>query len=296
MRTFSRWMALAVLVCGPAAYADRNDLQITQLGNPNPGGTNFKPEANGDFRAFTRTVAAALTSANLMPPETLGHAGFAINAELGVISLPSSVVLPTERTQTDTLLLPSAHFRKGLPFSFELGARVGWVDRSRLFAATGELKWAVNEGFTWLPDIGVRAHVTRLMGNNDFDLTAAGLDLGVGKQFPLGGMVTLTPYGGLDLLGVAASANNVHFRPDRPYEDTLSPDAALADTASFAPIGLADHVMTRIYGGARFIGGVLQLGAEISITRVGSVPTGVADESRHVPAVLALNTTLGLDF
>ena len=54
--------------------------------------------------------------------------------------------------------------------------------------------------------------------------------------------------------------------------------------------------MTRLYGGARFIGGVLQLGAEISVTRVGNVPTGAGDEERYVPAVLTLNTTLGLDF
>ncbi len=30
-----------------------------------------------------------------------------------------------------------------------------------MVAATGEVKWAVNEGFTYLPDIGVRGHVTR---------------------------------------------------------------------------------------------------------------------------------------
>ena len=105
-----------------------------------------------------------MTSANLMPPETLGHAGFSLNAELSVVALPSpgnqdgQVTLPTEGAATNPLLIPSVHVRKGLPFSFELGARVGWIDRSSMFAATGELKWAVNEGFTWLPDIAVRAH------------------------------------------------------------------------------------------------------------------------------------------
>jgi hypothetical protein len=304
-------MALAVLVCGPAAYADRNDIQITKLGNPNrfesststTPSVNFNPEANGDFRAFARTFAAVLTSANLMPPETLGHAGFALNAELGVISLPSSVRLPTERPQTDSLLLPSAHFRKGLPFSLELGARVGWVDRSRLFAGTGELKWAVNEGFTWLPDIAVRAHVTRLMGNNDFNLTAAGVDLGVGKQFPLGGMVTLTPYGGLDLVGVIANTDMLDFNQGRTLNSTLNPAdplVGLKNTGVYDEVKWSENINKRFYGGVRFIGGALQLGAEVSLTQQGPIPVTNAETgttaNRSLPAVLAFSTTLGLDF
>jgi hypothetical protein len=303
MRTFSRWVALAVLVCGPAAYADRNDIVITKLGNPDPGEANFNPEAHGDFRAFARTFAAVLTSVNLMPPETLGHAGFSLQAELGVISLPSEVNLATEGTPTDPLLLPSLHVRKGLPFSLELGARVGWLDRSNLFAATGEVKWAVNEGFTWLPDIGVRGHVTRLMGNRDFDLTAAGVDLGVGKQFPLGGMVTLTPYGGLDLVGVMATSDTLDFRPDRPLNTTLDPTnpyAGLEDTSVYQELRLSENINTRLYGGVRFIGGALQLGAEVSVSNQGTIQvlnaTTNQTRDRALPAVLAFSTTLGLDF
>jgi hypothetical protein len=318
-------MALGVLVCGPAAYADRNDLQITKFGNPSPftnsGSTtdsaNFNPEANGDFRAFARTFAAVITSKNLMPPETLGHAGFSVNAELGVVALPrpgredGQVTLPTERDQTPELLIPSVHVRKGLPFSLELGTRIGWIDRSSMFTATGELKWAVNEGFTWLPDIGVRAHVTRLLGNKDFDLTAAGLDVGVGKQFPLGGMVTLTPYGGLDFVGVAASTDTLDFDQDRGAGTPLNPAnpyAGLDNTGVYEPVLLGENINSRIYGGVRFIGGALQLGAEFSLSNQGTIDvvrtnrpdgaTQVTTETRQraLPAVFAFNATLGLDF
>lgn len=317
MRTFSRGMALAVLVCGSAAYADRNDFRLTDLGNPNQfasagsttPSTNFNPEANGDFRAFARTFAAVMTSANLMPPETLGHAGFSLNAELSVIGLPtpgnqdSQVTLPTEGSATNPLLIPSVHVRKGLPFSFELGARVGWIDRSSMFTATGELKWAVNEGFTWLPDVAVRLHATRLMGNKDFDLTAAGLDFGVGKQFPLGGMVTLTPYGGLDLVGVAASTDTLDFNQSRRRNDTLNPTnpyAGLDNTGVYQEVKLGENINSRLYGGVRFIGGALQLGAEVSLSNQGfiEVTNAATGETRNraLPAVLAFSTTLGLDF
>jgi hypothetical protein len=309
-------MALAVLVCGSAAYADRNDIRITNLGNPSsvasPGSTTgsvgYNPEANGDFRAFARTFAAVMTSANLMPPETLGHAGFSLNAELSVIGLPTpgredgQVTIPTEGTPTNPLLLPSVHVRKGLPFSFELGARVGWIDRSDMFTATGELKWAVNEGFTWLPDIAVRAHVTRLMGNKDFDLTAAGLDFGVGKQFPLGGMVTLTPYGGLDLTGVAASTDTLDFNQSRARDPIVrdSNYPGLDNTGVYQEVKLMENINSRLYGGVRFIGGALQLGAEVSLSNQGFIEVANTQtgetRSRALPAVLSFSTTLGLDF
>jgi hypothetical protein len=301
MSAFSRWIALATLVSG-SAYADKNDLDISKLGNPDPRWpATFNATANSNFQAFARTFAASITSANLMPPETLGHSGFNVNAELSVVSLPSDTVIPTEGEQPGAVLVPSFHLRKGLPFSLELGARVGWVEKSRMIAATGEVKWAVNEGFTYLPDIGVRGHVTRLMGVRDFNLTAAGVDAGIGKQFPLGGMVTLTPYGGLDFTFVGADSNNIDFRQDRSYEDTLEDDSlsALEDTGVYKRVGFTSNMNQRIYGGVRFIGGVLQLGAEISVTRLGSVkldPDNDASETRGLNSVLTFNTSLGLDF
>lgn len=303
MRTFSRWLALAACVSGATAYADDNDLRISDFGDPNAAdGSNAA--ANANFRAFARVMGAAITSANLMPPETTGHSAWAINAELSVVSLPDSVRIPTEKPdQPSTVLIPSFHVRKGLPFSLELGGRVGWVEKSSQVVATGEVKWAVNEGFTWLPDVGVRGHVTKLFGARDLSLTVMGLDIGVGKQFPLGGMVTLTPYGGLDLGFVGATTSRLDFDPTRDYEDTLGNDSreALEGTANYAKVSFGDNVNQRIYGGVRFIGGVLQLGAELSLTRTGSVETPRADnpnalEDRGLPAVFAFSTTLGLDF
>ncbi|SEL80721.1 hypothetical protein SAMN05444354_108303 [Stigmatella aurantiaca] len=299
MHAFSRWWALATLVTGATAYADDNDLRIEALGDPRVEVTEGLRNGNSNFQAFARTFGAALTSTNLMPPETLGHSGFNINLELSVINLPDDVLIPTEGAQPGSLLLPALHVRKGLPFSLELGARVGWVEKSSLFAATGELKWAINEGFTYLPDIGVRGHITRLMGARDLGLTTAGLDFGVGKQFPVGGMVTFTPYGGLDLLFTGADSRNLDFSPDRPAEPPASPQEILADTAVYEPVDIGDSLNPRIYGGVRFIGGVLQLGVEFSYTRLGSVKLNPADdnsEDKGVPGVVTFNTSFGLDF
>jgi hypothetical protein len=60
-------------------------------------------------------------------------------------------------------------------------------------------------------------------------------------------------------------------------------------------VSFTGNTNQRIYGGVRFIGGVLQLGAEISVTRLGSV-TDDNGESRALTSVLTFNTSLGLDF
>ncbi len=304
MHAFSRWLALATVLSGVAAYADQNDLQITSLGRPNEPASSCSsepcPTGNSQFQSFARAYAAGLTSTNLMPPETVGHAGFNVNAELSVVTLPSTIQLPTQGQQPGTMLVPSFHVRKGLPFSVELGGRVGWVEKSRMVAATGEVKWAVNEGFTYLPDLGVRGHVTRLMGVRDLGLTSGGVDVGIGKQFPVGGMVTLTPYGGLDFNFVDASTNSLYFNPpnnESPPNDSLT--LLSQDTDVYKRVKASDNMTQRIYGGVRFIGGVLQLGAEISFTRLGTVkldPTNEASEGRTLPTVVTFNTSLGLDF
>lgn len=302
MRTFSRWVAVATLVCGAAAHADINDIgyrKLVGLGNPTDA------SANGRFRAMARTLGAVMSSANLMPPETLGHAGFALNTELSTV-LADSQYLPTNQDINGPLLVPAIHVRKGLPFSTEVGARLGWIDRSGMFMATGEIKAAVVEGFNWvyIPDVGVRLHATRLFGQRYFDLTAAGLDIGVSKQFAVGGMVTFTPYAGLDFVGIASRSQQLDFEPERDYASTVPAEpngdpreAGELNTAAFKALNLMENLNTRVYGGVRFIGGPIQLGAELSVTSVGVIPAAEnGGTDMALPAVTAFNATFGLDF
>lgn len=296
MHKLARVIATTIVLSATLALADPNDFQIHRLGQP-----GVDPNANANFRIFARELSAALTSVNLAPPETLGHAGFQFGVELGVVNLDTSrFTLPTTREFRGPLLLPSIHVRKGLPFSLELGTRVAWIDQSRMAAGTVELKWAVNEGFAYLPDVGIRGYGTRLFSDRDFDLTAAGLDFGIGKQFAIGGMVTLTPYGGLNVVWTGASSNAVDFNRSRSYEQSVaSPTAQITGTGVFDEVSMRNNAHNRIYAGVRFIGGVIQLGAEVSYSMLGSidvVDAAGATTSRPVPNVTAYNVTIGLDF
>ena len=295
--TMSRrlWLLLGALA-STSAFADAYDFRIYQLGNPKEGGAGGTVAANANFRAFARRLGAAMTSTNLAPPETLGHSAFAISAELSVVDFGKAIErtdMPTLQPINGAVLLPSIHIRKGLPWSFELGVRAAWWEKSRMGIGTLELKWAINEGFTYLPDIGVRGYVTKILNSRDFDVTAGGLDLGIGKQFAVAGMVTLTPYFGWNLTFVGASSGNVDFNPSRSLA-TADTDQ-FKDYDVFKPVLAANNTNNRFYGGFRFIAGVVMLGFEFSYTVLGSFNDDTKGKV-DMPAVLAYNSTIGFDF
>lgn len=299
-----RRLCLVIGVLGSAtAFADAYDFKVYQLGMPEGARGSVAPKvpaANANFRAFARRLAAAMSSVNLMPPETLGHSAFAISAELSVVDLQGATEItqmPTERQMNGALLLPSIHLRKGLPWSFEVGVRAAWFEKSRMGTGTLELKWALNEGFTYLPDIGVRGYVTKILNSRDFDVTTGGFDLGIGKQFAIAGMVTLTPYIGWNLAFVGASTGNVDFNPTRSLRDADQPGAQFDDYYVFESVLAAQNTNNRFYGGLRLIAGYVMIGYEFSYTALGSfndTTIGTVDLTKQ--PVLANNFTLGFDF
>ena len=300
--------ALCALALLPgAAVADPYDFRVYLLGNPVSSAT-----ANANFRLFARQFGAAMTSVNLAPAETLGHSGFSFTLEMCTLLGfdKSEVGLPTESPggrKTQVMLVPSVHIRKGLPWSFELGARGGWIEKSRMGIATLELKWAINEGFRYLPDLAVRGAISKLINSRDFDVTAGGLDLGIGKQFALGGMVTLTIYGGWNLVFVGASSGTVDFDPSRPLADADTSASQYQNYWVFQDVYAKDNSHSRFYGGLRFIGGVAQLGFEASysmiekFTHTDEIATNPDGTARGVVQfqgsnIIAINGTIGLDF
>jgi hypothetical protein len=305
MSLASRLTALVLAVSAPA-LADTYDFRINQLGSPVQGQSNYNAEANANFRAFTRRLSAAMTSVNLMPPETLGHSAFAITAELSVISMQNAdgqlankgTEFPSVGPLQGALLMPSIHMRKGLPFSFEIGARASWLEKSRMGAGTVELKWALNEGWRYIPDIAVRAYVTKLLNTRNFDVTSGGLDVGVGKQFAIAGMVTLTPYLGWNLGFTGATSSSVDFNPSRPLSesDTIQDPTDAQNFSVFKEVAAKDNTHNRFYLGLRFIGGYFTLGAEFSYTLLGSFTDETTGNKYNVGSVLAFNATMGLDF
>ncbi|HCF62079.1 MAG TPA: hypothetical protein DFS52_29305 [Myxococcales bacterium] len=284
-RLLSGMAFLASHLVAFTVFASSGDFQLYQLGNP-----SVVPEANENFRIFANQLGAAVSSFNLSPPETLGHSAFNFAFEYSAVSVDTSAaVWPREgaaqgrKPPVDLLLIPALHVRKGLPFSFEVGTRVSYLQFSRMTAATVELKWALNEGFFYFPDLGVRGFATRMLGTRDFGLTTAGFDIGLGKQFALGGMLTLTPYAGWNPLFVDMTSRIIDFAPARTLEQAQT--QPLADTDAFTHVALLSNRSNRFYFGLRLIGYVVEVGAEVSYTKT------YGDRE-----VLAFSGKLGLDF
>jgi hypothetical protein len=291
---------LGVLVAG-AAFADPYDLRIYRLGNPMQNGTGFTPAANANFRVFARQLGAAMSSVTLMPPETLGHAGFAFSAEIAIVDIKQDasgvegIAFPTNQAISGPVLIPSFHVRKGLPYSFELDGRLGWFEKSRMFIGSLGLKWAINEGFTYLPDISVGGRISKLLNSRDFDVTTGGLEIMIGKQFALGGMVTLTPYVGWNLSFVGASSNPIDFNPQRNLAQAELPSDQFTDIYVYNSVQASANTHNRFFGGLRFIGHPFMLGAEVSYTLISAFHDEDSNTDRKVPAVLSGNFMVGVD-
>jgi hypothetical protein len=300
----ARWLLLVCAVTSATVRAGPNDLRFSNLGNPNQGGLNAKVTSDAAFRLFARQFAAALNSANLMPPSTLGHLGFAFSSDLSIVSIDTGqVIMPTRAAFTGPLVLPSIHIRKGLPYSFELGGRFGWVDKSRMAFVTGEGKWAISEGFSYLPDVSLRAFVTRLLNSRELDLTTGGVDIGIGKPISVPGIIMLTPYAGWSLAWVGASTDPIDFAPERPQaETTIQADSQLQAVGTFEPLVASRNRHHRFYGGLRLALGPVQLGGEYSYAyfQESTLPDPTNEdaliEGVIPPAVTAWNASLGIDF
>lgn len=292
---------LGVLFVAPSpglAQEFPNDLRVYQFGEPCVGTVDApaRPcegeKAHDRFAALVNELAVTISAFNLQPPETLGHSAFNMAFEYAVVFVNKNTKIhgrpfwqnelrrnDFDRADNSAMLVPMAHFRKGLPFSFEVGARVGYLSGSHLAFGMIEFKWALNEGFLFVPDLGVRGFSSRLVGSRDFDVTSAGLDIGLGKQFAIGGMVTLTPYAGWNIIWASGTSNVIDFFPERlhwkdPTTGQPAPYNAITRgtdrTNVFNEVMMGNNYSNRFYGGLRFIGNVVEVGAEVSYVQLST--------------------------
>lgn len=215
---------VALITTAPdVARANSNDFRL----NARSGGDGVLfTAANGAYtpledrwRAFATELGYVLAPRLASPTETLGHAGFHVGVMWSgtFVSADQPYWLLTERAQTEgassMLQTLQLDVRKGLPFSFELGVNVMWLLESQLFAPGLEVRWGLQEGYDYIPDLSVRGSVNHMVGNRDMQLTTAGFDLGLSKGFGLFGMVHVTPYVSWGFLFVAASSRVIDPTP-----------------------------------------------------------------------------------
>ncbi|MCP4198071.1 MAG: hypothetical protein GY762_13060 [Proteobacteria bacterium] len=199
-------MMIAVIGMGIATNARAGKLDVNAGGFIACNSTGVCYPEVSDYETFLAEYAFGLAPNLLSPADTLGYAGFYVGVE-GTFSPrpPGNATLWKKATPADgnpeLMFVPKIHIRKGLPWSFEIGATFSYLAQSRVVAIGGEIKWSLFEGFhhRWkgaLPDVAVRGTVNRIVGQPEIDMTLVGVDGSISYTLGLGGTVTLTPYTG----------------------------------------------------------------------------------------------------
>lgn len=191
--------------------------------------------------------------------------------------------------------------RKGFWFpvpSAELSAGVKHLFDSRMWAAILGAKVALHEGFHgWpLPAIALRATGTRLFGTSDFDLTIAGLDGSISKDFGVLSTFALTPYLGYQALWIIANSGTLDAIP---YQRAVD----LNSGRHFSFLDQHRIVRHRVFAGLRGQFYMATLIAQFSYFVHGTdddlieVPNKIAVEVEdQAGSQFAFNLSLGIDF
>ncbi len=143
--------------------------------------------------------------------------------------------------------------RKGLPFGLEIGSSLGQGISTSMWLFSGELKWALFEGFHsglgQLPDLAVRGVLQTMLGAGQLSLQTHAIDVTLSKPFVVAQRYRLTPFAALGLLFVRADTGRVDLAADGGVFNKCAPpagggttecstgsSAAVANTVVFNPI------------------------------------------------------------
>lgn len=266
-----RLAILLLLLAAAAARAGENDLQLWRLGHPDPLGCTRcdgkpgdvpepgDPLAQGRFHRLASTLGLAFAPPFQETAGTLGQSGFevGVSASEAFLRIPADAWPTRDATPPNVLTLPTVTLRKGLGASLELGAAVSWLANSQMMALSAELRWALLDGFGAAPDLALRAWGTRVLGTQDLDLAAGGVDAQLSKSFGVLGMVKLQPYlqGGVELVNALSSV--VDFKPS-----AQNPQNPTAADGLFHSISFLDNRFLRAALGLRLVAGAVVLGVE----------------------------------
>ena len=211
-------LLLLGLLIGSPAKAARYDMNLGKfvtstcpIGDWSTG--EFQPDcAQLLFEDLMTELGSISAPVFLAPAETLGLNGFSFGIEGTIAPISDGEdfwIIPLEGKPDSVIFIPHIHIRKGLPFSTEIGAQLSYIPESELFIVGAEAKWALNEGFYWIPDLAIRFTINHMIGSKDFELSTGGWDISLSKAFGVGGMLSLTPYAGYNMHFIHSSSHVV---------------------------------------------------------------------------------------
>ena len=259
---------LAVVLGGlpVSALANPYDISLRGLGRPlDPNSADDM--ANRRFRFLGNELTMALAPRPFAPAETLGLDGFEVS--VGSTVTPISSQSGYWRGQAGSPVFegvalgggmpqvfwtPTAHIRKGLPMSMEIGITGPYLAWSEMFMLGAEYKLCIQESFwRWAPALAGRLAFSRLFGNSELSIIAGEADLLASLPIGLGGMIQITPYLGYGQLFAHIDSMVID---ETPYEVVSQDDqkgGANGSLYRFKTVEWQNNAHGRLVVGARLI-------------------------------------------
>ena len=324
LATLAAVFAVTALTAGAARAAEPLDLDLTRLGAPtagvwapfvSPGWVPGDPlpaaaiqlagDARVRFARLSSDLALAFSAPLTQPGSTTGYSGFAFGFEAtyaqvhhGVIGTAAGGFTPTDSWVTremkpNELFIPAVHVRKALPFSIELGGRFMYLSQSSYYGAQIEAKWALLEGFQYLPDVAVRGAYTMMLSQRDLRLHTTEFGGIVSKRFGVNAVTSFTPYLAARFTTMGASTGVMAFRPEDTTGGGTPNPAPFATSAAFPALSALFY---RTTAGLRLTSFATFLDAEVTYYGGGGFKAKDAAPAYRVPVSVTGAFKFGFEF
>ncbi len=181
------------------------------------GGGECTPGVNkAGFSDYITQMSEALGPAFMGPANTLGFKGFelTLNTSFTPVQANSEVWTGYGGTQPGVARNPGTlmyanqlRFRKGLPYSIQIGASVTHLYESSLWGIGLDLSWSFVEGFKRAPDVGLVVSFGTVLGMTDIQTFQLNAALIVSKSFSVAGLFSFEPYVAYNMMFVMAGTH-----------------------------------------------------------------------------------------
>ena len=264
------------LSAAPAA-ADPNDLVLSRLSTPVMDSSGKQVGVVGDslaFRELSSQLGVVLAPHLLTPADTIGFGGFQFSVDYATTTIDQTAGYWRALEGSAPAMMRTVGFfvRKGMWFpvpSIEFGGGAIHLIDSHAWAANMYAKFSLHEGYhdLPLPSLAVRGAVSRVMTQEQLDLTVASVDVLVSKHFGIGSTWRFDPYLGGNALIIVPRSEVIDATPN---VDQLQMGNEADSFNSFVFHDQANIYRNRIIVGAKLQYYVFQLTLEAQFALAGT--------------------------
>ncbi len=193
-----RHICAAVSLLTLSSTASAGDLNITTLDG-----------LQAEFDELSENLTAAMSYKAVAPTEALSSDllpfGFDIGLEVSSTEIAQDAIFETAFSgdAPSSVVIPKVHAHFGFPFGIDVGAFITSIPDTNIKLSGAELRYAIVDGSTVMPAVGIRAAMTSLTGVDDYDFSSRSVDLSISKGFAM-----LTPYAGVGKVWADSEVTN----------------------------------------------------------------------------------------